>query len=958
MGVVSFTELRICFTTIAMLLGTGILGLPIKLVLTGFTPFVIVMTAVLAMQIAVVVLTTDVLQRARIAMARAHPVAVAVSGDSGTSPAAHAGTTVAPSSNHSSNHGSSSSSSSKSRHSVGSQPSGTSNVMAPLPAPDLHTVGRMYLPSPAAALAFDALVLLTFISTLISYALAGSQSFADALGVAEPASLITPFVLICTGAIVFAGGALQPVISALTVAKVVVLIVIIGLCGIVANEVGIRPSTSWAEVMQPFLVGTVAIGGIGNLLPVMFPTVPHTRAGMLRLITSVSVGIGVCYILNLVWALFVLGIVPQTAADAAARGMSVSLEQASARGEIATVAVLAVIRQSYPQYNYIATSVTAFITLSITVSFNAVGLGLKHVMDGISRSLVTLAFGASLSETDGGADREADGEKVSLLSPLPRGSGIKKASDVGQVRTAVELGSSTGEAAGLHTLSAAEVGNGGAAADGINESAYGSTADGTSAGSASNGDPGRHASRAPTIGPRPRLSQLAITVRNAVGSCSPANLARRLRAAATDPGLLRSLAVRAAVYAAGFGIVLVIALANPNGFLSVLEIFTSMSLNMTSGVFIAMLYVGARHHRPRAPGPSSSRQDVSGDALLAELATPPMAFDISDRTGAFLATGVLASFAVAVVYDAQSTLEVHRDMSSAASGWMAAALVVAFWYWCMRPSARVLWACMMGERGSTGGISGQFASYDAIVSESDTATASSAQAGGARNRMKHWSRCARVLHTCSSAASGAATWLRVRDNAYFVADAVFALLAGWAHTQRDTLERSDSGDGTEALAGALAGTLVAHQVLVPALRRLTERTGRDGAAYDGGDESVAELVAYAAAAALALWSAGVMLFWRAFAPGALALCMALLLVAASARRVALRCCAARAAAAAAARGGPRSTGPSLKQASSVAQAEPVSGIVAGSCAAPVAVEAADDAAAMAAQTSGSTDSSV
>lgn len=89
-----------------------------------------------------------------------------------------------------------------------------------------------------------------------------------------------------------------------------------------------------------------------------------------------------------VWARFVLGIVPQTDADAAALGLDVSLASAATKGQIATIPLSQVIQAKYPQYSWVQRTASAFITLSITVSFNALGLGLKHVSLGAHCALV------------------------------------------------------------------------------------------------------------------------------------------------------------------------------------------------------------------------------------------------------------------------------------------------------------------------------------------------------------------------------------------------------------------------------------------------------------------------------------------------------------------------------------------------------------------------------------------
>lgn len=200
-------DATIFFTTIAVLLGTGILGLPIKLVYSGFGPFLAIFTVTLAMQLAIVWVHADTLQRAQKHMA------ARIAAEKGAA--------------------------------------SLDDVTAP--QVDLHTMGKLYL-SPVASLIFDAAVLLTFVSTLISYSLAGANAFSQLLNVSVD-SLITPFVGICTFLIVFASGIIQPVVSVLTFCKVVLLTFIISTCGVVAAHVDVPFHESWSDVMNPFLVG-------------------------------------------------------------------------------------------------------------------------------------------------------------------------------------------------------------------------------------------------------------------------------------------------------------------------------------------------------------------------------------------------------------------------------------------------------------------------------------------------------------------------------------------------------------------------------------------------------------------------------------------------------------------------------------------------------------------------------
>ncbi len=59
------------------------------------------------------------------------------------------------------------------------------------------------------------------------------------------------------------------------------------------------------------------------------------------------------------------------------------------------------------------------------------------------------------------------------------------------------------------------------------------------------------------------------------------------------PCLQTQVGQRWALYLFWFGLVLIVALANPQGFLIVLEVFTSLALNLESGLFVGLMYYRA-----------------------------------------------------------------------------------------------------------------------------------------------------------------------------------------------------------------------------------------------------------------------------------------------------------------------------------------------------------------------------
>lgn len=64
-----------------------------------------------------------------------------------------------------------------------------------------------------------------------------------------------------------------------------------------------------------------------------------------------------------------------------------------------TVPLINIIHQSYPEFNWIATTVSIFIITSITVSYIVVGTGMKHVLDGFANGLRATVTTSSNTDT-------------------------------------------------------------------------------------------------------------------------------------------------------------------------------------------------------------------------------------------------------------------------------------------------------------------------------------------------------------------------------------------------------------------------------------------------------------------------------------------------------------------------------------------------------------------------------
>jgi len=213
---------------------------------------------------------------------------------------------------------------------------------------------------------------------LISYSLAGSEAYASLFGVGH-VYLISPFVIVLTLVIVFGSLLLQPVISFLTFGKGAVLILMVAATAVVGIQAGNPIDNNWKYVGKPFLIGTVALGGAVNILPITFAKIQPNKQDIIKYLRAIIGGLFTVWVLNVLWCFYILRIVPQTA-----DGGPINLQNSNDEGEIATVPLIEIIRGRYPEFNWIASLVDIFITISITVSFVTMGTGTKHVLDGFT----------------------------------------------------------------------------------------------------------------------------------------------------------------------------------------------------------------------------------------------------------------------------------------------------------------------------------------------------------------------------------------------------------------------------------------------------------------------------------------------------------------------------------------------------------------------------------------------
>ncbi|RUS75531.1 hypothetical protein EGW08_016699 [Elysia chlorotica] len=271
--------------------------------------------------------------------------------------------------------------------------------------PNLHLMGRLFLGC-GVRQCFDAMLLVQFIALLICYALAGSEAFAELLGI-NYYYIIPVFVTVLTSAIVFALQLIQPVVSVLTFLKGSLLLGTTIVTFYVGMAVAEEISNDFTQIGGPFLMGTVALGGVVNTMPYTFEKVPYKKRQIRKYRLAVQLGLWTCVLLNIMWCWAVLDIVPQTIEMAclskeylsslrpnvSGAGVAtitcegdLSLERAADKGEISTLPLTKLLQRDHPRFTWVAVLVEVFIMVSITVSYLTIGSALHHTLKGMVAS--------------------------------------------------------------------------------------------------------------------------------------------------------------------------------------------------------------------------------------------------------------------------------------------------------------------------------------------------------------------------------------------------------------------------------------------------------------------------------------------------------------------------------------------------------------------------------------------
>ena len=130
-----------------------------------------------------------------------------------------------------------------------------------------------------------------------------------------------------------------------------------------------------------------ALGGVVNVMPVLFGDIPYTRKAHQHFRWAVASGVIACWVMNVLWAFFILQIVPQTGSAPCHqddRAGNITLACSNSHDEISTQPVVDIMKRDFNSLVWLAQLVASFILISITVSYLTLGNAMKHMLDGLA----------------------------------------------------------------------------------------------------------------------------------------------------------------------------------------------------------------------------------------------------------------------------------------------------------------------------------------------------------------------------------------------------------------------------------------------------------------------------------------------------------------------------------------------------------------------------------------------
>ncbi|CAF2490501.1 unnamed protein product [Rotaria sp. Silwood2] len=386
------------FIAIASILGTGILGLPVTLSESGFRPFIISFLICYFVQVLTIFFFTEVLQKAYY-----RNVENLQQSDKDNAPI-HMEKDELPT------YGSDYDLAARQEYGefvelrdmvVPSRVNKVDTIKRCLP--NLHSLGELLLPCFLRQL-FTLTVLLSLLCLLVSYALAGSQAFTTLFHV-NYIKMIPVFCWTWTFVIIFLHSFIQPIISVLTFLKGTLFTGTVVVTLLVGLKVQTPVTNDYKAIGDSFLMSTIALGGLMNVMPLMFSKLKQTRDEIIGFNVALFLGLTTCVILNILWCWSILAIVPQHSTclssdlnesikmafnllnESQIRGhciYSPSLKAAELNGEISTVPLSKILEtENYKFFQYVSFIVQVFIVISISVSFMTMGSALHHTIKGV-----------------------------------------------------------------------------------------------------------------------------------------------------------------------------------------------------------------------------------------------------------------------------------------------------------------------------------------------------------------------------------------------------------------------------------------------------------------------------------------------------------------------------------------------------------------------------------------------
>ncbi|KAF6022171.1 hypothetical protein EB796_019525 [Bugula neritina] len=396
------TYLQCYFLTVSYSLGAGVLGLPVTLARAGLTPFLFMMTICLVAQIISIILITDAIQKlvyvqlhAEISLADNDPTKNVKESYDGI-PLAESSVTDescfsdGDSAEERSLFSKSSSGLSLKSHSV------TIDVDDDeMPPVNLYLLLNTFLPR-ALSYAGNIHFIWCLCTAGISYALAGSQAWAEVIHISSLLTVIPFFCWLLNSLAVFGKKLVSPLVSVLTLFKGSLLLVAVIIAFAVSTTIHNKITSNFQYIQDTYLIVTVAIGGAYFTLPFLFTKIKYVEHEVRYFRLSVIFGLITVYILEILWCWATLDVVPQI--DPCSVSLSqtnngtyclppdYTLQSAAENGEISTIPFTKVINSLYPQYSWVATIISLFIMVSITVSYLFNSTILCHTVEGVITS--------------------------------------------------------------------------------------------------------------------------------------------------------------------------------------------------------------------------------------------------------------------------------------------------------------------------------------------------------------------------------------------------------------------------------------------------------------------------------------------------------------------------------------------------------------------------------------------